>query len=66
MNSILIIEDDAVLREMYTTKFEKENFSVNTAVDGQEGIEKMRSLNPQIVLLDLIMSKVSGFDVLNG
>jgi CheY-like chemotaxis protein len=64
MNSILIIEDDAVLREMYTTKFEKENFSVNTAVDGQEGIEKMRSLNPQIVLLDLIMSKVSGFDVL--
>lgn len=64
MNSILIIEDDAALREMYATKFEKENFSVTTAVDGQEGVERMRSIKPQIVLLDLIMSKVSGFDVL--
>lgn len=64
MNSILIIEDDAALREMYKTKFTKENFSVTTAVDGQEGIKKMRTINPQIVLLDLIMSNVSGFDVL--
>lgn len=64
MHSILIIEDDVALREMYNTKFTKEGFSVSVAADGKEGLEKMRSINPQIVLLDLIMSNVSGFDVL--
>lgn len=64
MHSILIIEDDTALREMYETKFAKEGFSVSVAADGKEGLLKMRSLKPQIVLLDLIMGNVSGFDVL--
>ncbi len=64
MKSILIIEDDLSLREMYETKFTYEEFLVGTASDGQEGIDKMRSIKPDIVLLDLLMKKVSGFDVL--
>lgn len=64
MKSILIVEDDSALREMYKTKFTYEKFIVSTASDGQEGIDKMRSIKPDIVLLDLLMKEVSGFDVL--
>ncbi|HUQ85526.1 MAG TPA: response regulator [Candidatus Limnocylindrales bacterium] len=64
MSSILIIEDDTTLREMYAAKFTHEQFTVNTALDGREGIDKLRSLKPDIALLDLFMAKVSGFDVL--
>lgn len=64
MKSILIIEDDQALSEMYATKFTREDFLVNIAHDGKEGIEKMRSIKPDIVILDLLMNKVSGFDVL--
>lgn len=64
MNSILIIEDDSALLEMYRIKFAKENFEVYTATDGKEGIEKMKNFMPDIIILDLLMAKVSGFDVL--
>lgn len=64
MNNILLIEDDAVLLEMYKDKFIHEGFIVETAIDGQDGFEKMKKLKPKLVLLDLIMPKVSGFDVL--
>jgi DNA-binding response OmpR family regulator len=64
MNKILIIEDDKILLEMYKDKFAHEKFEVQTASEGQEGIEKMKSFQPNIVLLDLIMPKVSGFEFL--
>jgi DNA-binding response OmpR family regulator len=64
MSSILIIEDDVSLLELYKTKFEYEKFIVNTASNGEEGIEKIRNLKPDLVLLDLFMARVSGFDVL--
>lgn len=62
--TVLIVEDDAQLLEMYRTKFLMEKFKVVTALDGREGIDKMLRTAPDIVLLDLMMSKVSGFDVL--
>lgn len=64
MRSILIIEDDSQLLELYKIKFEYEKFIVNTATNGEEGIAKIKSLKPDIVLLDLFMNTVSGFDVL--
>ena len=64
MNKILIIEDDKILLEMYKDKFVNDGFAVETALDGKEGIEKMRSFLPNVVILDLIMPKVSGFEVL--
>lgn len=64
MKKLLLVEDDVVLLEMYKDKFVHEGFDVQTANDGQEGIDKMRTFNPDIVLLDLLMPKVSGFDVL--
>jgi DNA-binding response OmpR family regulator len=64
MKSILIVEDEAPLLELYRTKFLLEKFNVITSVDGNEAIEKMLRTRPDIVLLDLMMAKVSGFDVL--
>ncbi|MEK7571439.1 MAG: response regulator [Patescibacteria group bacterium] len=64
MQKILIVEDDAILLEMYQDKFVKEGFTVETAVDGKAGIEKMRTFRPDAVLLDLMMPKMTGFSVL--
>lgn len=61
---ILLIEDDPFLLKMYTTKFELEGFSVVTADDGEKGIKLSVKENPDIILLDIMLPKVSGFDVL--
>ncbi|HVA97236.1 MAG TPA: response regulator [Candidatus Acidoferrales bacterium] len=64
MNKILLIEDDKILLEMYADKFTHEGFQVLTANDGQEGFTKMKTFMPAVVILDLIMPKVNGFEFL--
>ncbi len=64
MPKILVIEDDENLRDVYTEQFSSEGFEAESAPDGEEGIAKMLSFHPDIVLLDILMPKVSGFDVL--
>lgn len=62
--TILIVEDDPVLVKMYQKKFEKDGFKVETAVDGQEALDKVGSITPAIILLDVMLPKVDGFEVL--
>lgn len=64
MKRIILIEDDPILLSMYKDKFLHEEFEVETAQDGEAGINLMRSFHPDIVLLDLLMPEQSGFDVL--
>lgn len=64
MQKVLIVEDEESLRDVYREEFESEGFIVETAKDGQEGVEKMASFLPELVLLDLMMPRMSGFDVL--
>ncbi len=61
---VLIIEDDKSLREMYESKLDKEGFAVSTAIDGEDGISKIKSGQPDLIMLDLMMPKKNGFDVL--
>jgi len=61
---ILIIEDDQFLRDLLKTKLEKENFIVTTAIDGPGGMEKIVSENPEIILLDIILPGIDGFEIL--
>lgn len=61
---VLIVEDDAFLRKILSTKFGKEGFDVVTAGDGEEALEMMRKEGPDLVLLDLVLPKMSGFEVL--
>ena len=65
MTKILIIEDDKFLRELIAQKLYKENFEVSEAVDGEEGIEKIKSEKPDLILLDLILPGIDGFEVLS-
>lgn len=61
---ILLIEDDSFLLSMYTTKFELENFDVVASEDGEKGIKMAAKEKPDIILLDIILPKKDGFEVL--
>ncbi len=63
-HSILIIEDDEFLRGLATTKLQKAGFTVDTAGDGEEGIRKLIEVKPDLLLLDLMLPHVSGFEVM--
>jgi DNA-binding response OmpR family regulator len=61
---ILIIEDDKFLRELIARKLLGEDFEVSEAVDGEEGIKKIKEEKPDLILLDLILPGIDGFEVL--
>jgi len=63
--TILIIEDDKFLRELITQKLIKEGYEASEAVDGEEGIKKIKEEKPDLVLLDLILPGIDGFEVLS-
>ncbi len=64
MSKILVVEDDKFLREMITRKLDKEGYEVVEAVDGEKGEEKIKAEKPDMVLLDLILPGIDGFEVL--
>jgi DNA-binding response OmpR family regulator len=61
---ILIIEDEQYLADMYKLKFEHEGYRVTVAMDGEEGIAQAVSEQPDLILLDLVMPKLDGLQVL--
>jgi len=62
---ILVIEDDKFLRELIIRKLEEESFVVSEAIDGEAGIKKIKEEKPDLVLLDLILPGIDGFEVLS-
>ncbi|HLE48859.1 MAG TPA: response regulator [Patescibacteria group bacterium] len=64
MSKVLIVEDDPLVSRMYQTVFQFEGFDVEMARNGEEGIEKLKSFKPIMILLDIMMPKMSGIDVL--
>jgi len=63
---ILLIEDDLFFQKFYSNKLKESGVEVEIAGDGEEGLIKMKSFNPNLVLLDLIMPKLDGFGVLTA
>lgn len=61
---VAIIEDDASIVQMYQLKFQTEGFDVQTAGDGETGLVLIESFQPDVVLLDLMMPTMNGFDML--
>lgn len=64
MGKILIVEDEQYLRDVYRDIFTDEQFQVETAVDGNDALQKVMSFSPEVVLLDLIMPHTDGFQLL--
>lgn len=65
MNRLLIIEDEAVVARMYEKIFNYAGFTVKIAGDGEDGLAKVKTTNPDLILLDIMMPKMDGLKVLD-
>jgi len=64
MKKILIVEDEDIIIELLQKKLIQEGYEVSTARDGEEGLKALRKIKPDIVLLDIVMPKKSGYEVM--
>lgn len=65
-SKILIVDDDSFIIDMYVMKFQAEGFEVYTTTEGKEVVEKIKEFQPDIVLLDIVMPGLSGFEILKN
>jgi two-component system alkaline phosphatase synthesis response regulator PhoP len=65
MAKILIIEDDPLIQKMYAEKLAREGYEVDTASDGEIGISKIQAFLPDLVIVDIMMPKKNGIEVIN-
>jgi len=61
---VLIVDDDEFLLEMYALKFKESGFEVDIASNGKKALEKIQEFKPDVVLLDVVMPTMDGFEVL--
>jgi len=64
MKSILIIDDDPLIRKTLSSHLAKERFEVLMAEDGREGLEKYNDCNPDLVILDIRLPDMDGLEAL--
>ena len=70
MKTILLVEDDPFLIDIYATKFKEEGFSVEVANDGEEGLRKLRGGEGEneekfdLLVLDIVLPHVDGWEIL--
>ena len=61
---ILLIEDEKIIIDLLERKLTKEGYNVSVARDGEEGLKMMKEVNPDLILLDIVMPKLGGFEVM--
>lgn len=61
---ILLIEDEKIMINLLEKKLTKEGYDISVARDGEEGLIKMRQSKPDLVLLDIVMPKMGGLEVM--
>lgn len=64
MTKILLVEDDPMIYRMYKKLFTIEGYEVEVAVNGQEGLDKLKNFKPNIILLDIMMPTMNGVEML--
>ena len=63
-DKILIVDDDPMIARMYQERFSRDGFEVILAFNGEEGLEKAEKEKPAIILLDIMMPKMNGYEML--
>lgn len=66
MHKILIIEDEQSIAQLYNIVFSRRNYSVELAYNGQEGLDKVKTFMPDIILVDVMMPVMNGMEVLKA
>ncbi|PIY89566.1 MAG: response regulator [Candidatus Nealsonbacteria bacterium CG_4_10_14_0_8_um_filter_37_14] len=61
---ILLIEDEQIMFDLLQKKLRGEGYEVSIAKDGEEGLRAMREVKPDLILLDIVMPKIGGFEVM--
>jgi len=63
---ILLIEDDPLIVEIYTKKFRDAGFDVDVALNGDEGLKKLEQKVPDLLVLDIVLPRIDGWEVLKN
>ena len=61
---VLVVDDDPVIQKLLKVNFEMEGYEVLSAADGAEGLDQAKSGNPDVIILDVMMPKMNGLEVL--
>jgi len=64
MKKILIVEDELLILSLYKMKLEKAKYKVETAKNGEDGFQKTKKFKPDLIILDILMPKVDGYQML--
>jgi len=62
LGRVLVVDDDDVIRQLISVNLELEGFEVATAVDGQDCLEKVKDVKPDVVTLDIMMPRLDGWE----
>jgi CheY-like chemotaxis protein len=62
MPLVLIVDDNADNRELFAMVLERQGYAIELAVDGLEGLERARAMSPDVILMDLAMPNMDGFE----
>jgi DNA-binding response OmpR family regulator len=66
MRKILLIEDDPFLVDIYSTKMKEVGYEVESAEEGEEALRKINDLKPDLILLDIVLPTVNGWEILRN
>lgn len=64
MKNILLVEDDPFIIDIYTTKLKEAGFSIDIAEDGEEALRKIREKKPNLLVLDIVLPNIDGWELL--
>ena len=62
LGRVLVVDDDDVIRQLISVNLELEGFDVTTAVDGQDCLDKVKSVDPVVITLDIMMPRMDGWE----
>ena len=61
LGRVLVVDDDEVIRQLIAVNLQLEGFEVSTAVDGQDCLEKVQTIRPHVITLDIMMPRLDGW-----